>query len=244
MLAGRLKRIIDDILLEYEEFNILSLLNEALQASAERAANIEQTYRARASGIREAALNIERSSRFNTIPDYVAQVLGNSDYAVGLPLNITNVLLRGYPDTMANSMASTEVQIYRDIARRLHSDLQVARNVMNNFNIETIDIPDEMIGIDILLSRNEFEADLIGYTARLRSFVTIFSDFTELTTGVREQPRLTYMSTSDPVIGVIVTAKTAWSIFKWFRRLLDLANKGAEFLGMAKTLQQSGGDLQ
>jgi hypothetical protein len=235
MLAGRLIRAARDILGEYSRFKIIDRLTLAASVSAQRTGGQNNAYTEQARQLRQWAQSVIDQSLIDKYPEDLRIFLDNSNYAAALPASIARVVLAGFPDDIRLGMSSSEVGLYAQLATILRSELSSLDAIANKLNIEQVSIPVDQVCLDIMIPRIIFADRIDNFIVILRRFIKIISYIIELTTGSESSPTLTYGSTSDPVTGVALVGAAAWGVLKFYKLMLEVAEKQFSLL---KTLRE------
>jgi hypothetical protein len=234
MLAGRLIRVITDILGEYSEFRIIEQLGAASTLSTQRAQLQIQQYTQQAQQLRQWAQTIIDQTKVGKYPDDIRKFLKDSNYSSALPESIARVVMYGFPDDKNLAISSSELGLYLQLANTLRSELGALVTAAHKFKIEEITIPPNEVSFDIIIPRGVFDERADGLFDILSRFTRIMSYFIELTTGSENSPTLTYTSTSDPVTGLAVFGAAAWAFLNFYKLILEVAEKQISLLKTVK----------
>jgi hypothetical protein len=208
-------------------------LNAAAALSAQRANPAH--YIQNAVQLRAWAQTVVEGSKIGKYPKYLIDFLNHGAYKSALPASIASVILNGFPDDPNLAMSSGEVNIYIQLANRLFSEFNMLLAVGEKLHIEQIEIPEDKIGLDIVIPREIFNNDANSFAVIQGRFINLMSRVSELTTGSTQSPTLTYISTSDPVTGVAMVAGAAWAFLNGYKLLLDVVDK---HLSLYKTIKE------
>lgn len=226
MLANRLVTIAKDLVNEYRRFNIVELLDKAAGVSNSRASVNDNQYSVSVTELRARADEIIKNSVFNTYPEDLLKILNESNFSSVLPTRIANIIRGGFRDVNKNSaISSAEVSLHATEVREtlpiIHGFLQFAAR----FHINSYEIPEGRIGVDLRLPRSAFNNELASFSNALTRFDRFFQAIIELTTGTREDVTIVYLSSTDPVTAVAFVAATVVGVFKIYKSLLEVTEK-------------------
>jgi len=237
MLSGRLIRVARDVLEDYSHFGVIERLNAASVLSAQRTNPAH--YIQNAVQLRAWAQTVIKGSKIEKYPKYLIDFLNHGAYKSALPASIASVILNGFPDDPNLAMSSGEVNLYIQLANRLSGEFNMLLAVGEKLHIEQIEIPEDRLGLDIVTPRESFDNDAARFIEIQGIFVDLMSCVNEMTTGSKEAPTLTYISTSDPVTGVAVVCAAAWAILNGYKLLLEVVEKSLSLHNTIKELRAS-----
>jgi hypothetical protein len=224
MLAGRIIQIAKDILQDYQEFGVIERLQRAANVSTNRNSR-PQEYPPNAQELREWAQHVIKTNKIDRYPAYVHDIVYKSGFKAALPHSLAKVIYNGFPSDPNMAISSGELNIYIALAQKMDRELHTIASLEGQFGIEPISIPENEIGLDIIIPRDAFDNDVEKFSQIQHRFISIIANLNELTTGYRQAPTLTYTSTSDPVTGVAVIAGTAWAVLNGAKLLLEVVEK-------------------
>jgi hypothetical protein len=236
MLAGRLVRIARDILDEYAKFAITQKLEEAHRASTQRGG---PHYIQLVRDLRTWGQTVLATTKFANYPDDLQILLKESKYATALPSSIAQLVMTGFPDDPSRAIQSSEVGFYTSLVNTTHAELSAFLVAATKFNAQEILVPENEISLDLLIPRPVFENETATYLEILSRFSRIMSYLIELTTGSARAPTLTYTSTSDPVTGFAMVCGAAWAFLKFYKLLLEVAEKQLSLIKTIKDFRAS-----
>jgi hypothetical protein len=156
MQASRLVRIAKDILDEYRKFGIIQLLNEASQLSAQRGAQNDSQYNQNRQNLINRARKVVDETHLRLYPEEIQQVLDSSTYANALPDRLARIIVSGFPAEKDSAITSAELNTARSLAERGSGELQALVNAANNFHIDNVDIPKDMVSLDVIPPTQKF----------------------------------------------------------------------------------------
>lgn len=201
MLIERIMEAVNLILKECSDFKVVELLNKSISLASQRGQIHENQYRQTAKEIRDHARSVIEHSKVHHYTTDISKLLNKSQYSAALPPNVAGVILGGFPDIQANGLSSTEVRFYLEMVQNLIADFSTLQKFTEKMSIGKIELPDNEIGIEILLPRILLNNTAKNYVSYLDNFVNVIEHYIELSTGSRISPTLTYTSSSDPVTG-------------------------------------------
>jgi hypothetical protein len=242
MLAGRLAHLVDDVRQEFARFQLIALLQQGVNLSGQRAHMADPNYAVEARNIRDRAQQILDQSIIDQYPTEIREFIINSRYFSVLPKELARILMLGFPDNKTSAISSNELQIYLNAAANMMKDLDNLHAAFDRFGVTYIEIPETRVGLDLIIPRNVFGNEAFAYLESLAPFLNIAEYFTELTTGSKEPPTLVYTSTTDPVTGIALVATAAWGFLKFYKLLLDVADKQISLNKTIRTMRESGLD--
>lgn len=240
MLAGRLARLARDVLREYSELGVQTLLQEAQGLAAERGSLQLSAYRQRAQQLRAKAQRIIDESIIEQYPNDLRQFLISSRYRSGMPANIANIITHGFPDDPNLAISSGELNVYIQATNVILSELGALSIASEKFSIEEISIPADNIGIDVGIPRNQYENKAEYVFDKFIEFSKVMSYYVEFSSGSSDPPSLIYISTTDPVTGFAIVASAAWGFLNLYKLILEIAEKQLGLLRTIKELRTSG----
>jgi len=240
MLSSRLVAVAEDILSEYKRFAILDVLKNASNISVNRNTMNDQQYLQQVTALKTAAGEIIAGTIFLTYPEDLLAPLQQSEFRSVLPARVAQVIIGGFPDrSRTSAISSAELNVHlADVENALgviRGFLEFARR----FGIERYQIPEGKIGIDVRLPRSIFNNELSGFREKLGEFDRFLKIVNELNTGSREDNKILYISTSEPVTTLIFAAGVAWSVLKLYKLILEIAEKQLNLIKAIRDLRGS-----
>jgi len=112
--------------------------------------------------------------------------------------------------------------------------------MLDRLGIRKIVVPDDNLSLDVAVPRTAFSDSATEYIDTLRPFVSVMTNFIELASGSRTSPLLVYASTTDPTTGLALIPLAAWGVLKFYKLLLEIAEKQISLIKSIKTLRESG----
>jgi len=239
MLAERLSRIVSDVLKEFESSQIIKILEEALEVATERSNFPDYEYASRARNLRERAQQVIDGSLIQAYPRERRAYIEASDFADGMPPVMARTVLHGLPDRKADGMSAAELKIALDRARSVLNQLSVFSSHFRRFKIGHIAVAEGRFALDVNLPRRVFANDSREYLRKLEPFINVMTCFTELVSGANAAPFLVYVSTTDPEIGLELSAGAAWGVLSLYGLLLGCIEKTVPLVTSLKTMRDS-----
>ncbi|HUK60221.1 MAG TPA: hypothetical protein VLV50_13405 [Stellaceae bacterium] len=238
MHASRLVRVAKDIFKEYADFQILGMLQEASNLSAQRSGLNDPQYIERARLLRSRAQSAIQSTKLNQYPRGIRELLEESAYMQALPERLANVVLHGFPDDKTQAISSSELQIYVQLANRAAAELSALISAASQFHLVDITIPEGNVGLDVTIPREVFDNRADEYTRILSAFVEVAAYFNELATGSAEPPRLIFTATTDPVVALGLWGVAAYGVLKLYKLILEVAEKQISLCQTLRSLRE------
>lgn len=100
-------------------------------------------------------------------------------------------------------------------------------------------VPCASTSLDVIIPRSVFGERADKFIDIVARFVKIMSYIIELTTGSEASPTLTYTSTSDPVTGLAMVGVAAWGFLRFYKLVLEVAEKQITLLKTVKEFRGS-----
>jgi hypothetical protein len=244
MLAGRLIRAAKDILGEYHHFTIDDKLNEASNLSARRGQMPDLEYINQARNLRQWAKSVIDQTKIEKYPSDLLTFLKESQYSSALPERIARIVSQSFPDDKNRAILSPELNLYIQLVRNLLTELSALVTAGQKLNIDEVDIPLDAISLDVIIPRNVFHDKADEFVEALSKFIRIMSYLTELTTGSKDAPTVTYTSASVIVTGLALGYSAAWSFLKLYKLFLEVVEKHLTILKTIKDLRSASLDIK
>jgi hypothetical protein len=238
MHASRLVRVARDILNEYENLKLITLLREAATFAQQRPSMNDSGYATGARQFRERANSVISASRFRMYPIELRDLLSKSAYAPALPERLAAIVRDGFPDDKNAAISSAELNMAAAFAERTAHELGLLTSAAAKFGVEEIHIPEGMISLDVLLPRGSFDDRAKAFVEKLATFVSALSYFDECATGSAGAPRLIYCSTTDPITAIGCAAGAVYGFLQLYKLLLEVAEKQLSMLTALKELRK------
>ena len=248
MDTGRLVAVIDRLIAEDEKLSIQTHLQGVLTSLANLASNpadpsTQLNAKTAFDVLKEAVshLSYENDPTFGT---YVHALKGTKFFSLSL---LTEVLQAMADNSMTPAVA-------RDLVQTLFSERQAFLEFLRTFNvaarglsISADEIHEGESQIGFRIPREIFGNELKGWTAELNELRSIIRPFSELATGGAEPIQIGEISTTDPIIFLLLNPVTvamiaksvSWSLDQW-KKIEEIRKLRAE---TAKISETSGGAL-
>jgi len=225
MLAGRLIRAAKDIVGEYSRFTISEKLKEALSLSTGRGQMNDQQYINHARQLRQWAQAVMEQTKIEMYPSDLLTFLKDSQYSEALPQRVATVVLQSFPDDKNRAILSPELSLYIQQVNNLQHELGALVTAGQKLNVDEVEIPPDAFSLDIIIPRSVFNDRANEFVEVLEKFIRIMSYLTEMTTGSREYPTVTYTSASVIVTGLALGYGAAWTFLKFYKLILEVVEK-------------------
>jgi hypothetical protein len=234
MLAGRLIRVAKDILGEYSQFQIIEQLTAASNLSSRRGQPQPQ-YVQQARSLRDWARKVMNETKIEKYPQDILKFIKESKYSSALPEHLARLVMNGLPDDPNIATASSEFNLYVQLAASLRSELGALVTAADKLNLDEIKIPENQVSFDIIIPRAVFGERADSFIDVLSRFTRIMSYLIEFTTGSEGSPTITYTSTSDLVTGLAVVGGAAWAFLRFYKLALEVVEK---HISLSRTLKE------
>jgi hypothetical protein len=244
MLAGRLIRAANDIISEYSRFTIDDKLTQASNLSVSRAQMNDQDYITQARQLRQWAQSVIDQTKIEKYPSDLLTFLKKSEYSSALPERIATIVSQSFPDDKRRAILSPELTLYTEQVKNLRNQLGALVTAGRKLNVKEIEIPPDTISLDVIMPRNVFHDKADEFVEALSKFISIMSYLTELTTGSKDSPAVTYTSASDIVTGLALGYGAAWSFLKLYKLLLEVVEKHLTILKTIRDLRAASLDTK
>ncbi|MFK5596607.1 hypothetical protein ACFZ8E_06330 [Methylobacterium sp. HMF5984] len=243
MLASKLFDVANDIKLEADRNNLITLLQQARNLSATRGSMSENNYRSEAQKLRSAARDILEHNIFNDYPKDVFLKLRSSDISALLPDRIANLILSAIPAVnMSQAAASSEFDIYINEASNIYNQVSGFLVFSDSIGIERYELQSSTSSLELELPRSGFDNELTPLAGKLVLFDRFFKSMGELSTGTRSAPSIVYISTTDPAFFMEWLPIAVGAVLAVYTPLLDAAERTVNVLKTIKDLLGVGAD--
>jgi hypothetical protein len=145
--------------------------------------------------------------------------------------------LQSFPDDKNRAILSPELNLYIQQVHDLRNELGALVTAGQKLNIEEVEIPPDTISLDVIMPRSVFHDKADEFVEALSKFISIMSYLTEITTGTKESPAVTYTSASVIVTGLALKYGVAWCFLKLYKLFLEVVEKHLTILKTIKDLR-------
>lgn len=239
MLAERLVKIASTIVFEYKKFGIIALMSKAASLSAERPSLKEAAFAATAIDIRKSAERIRTETIIRSYPSSLSKLLSESEFGVYLPASIASMLIAGFPDAKSGAMSSGEVNMYIDGAKKLIVSLDNLITFSHSLHVKPSTIQNDVVAIDFIVTRNMIDNGLVGFSSKIRRFADWVQCIDEIVSGLRKDPEIFSISTTDPMITIAAVPATAMSLLYMYKFALEIAEKNLNITKLVRDLKKT-----
>lgn len=239
MLAGQLVFVAKTILNEYDEFKIIILLQKAHKLSAERASLSNSAYEEQSKSIISQCNSVIHDTLIPKLPSEISTNLIDSDISAFLPHKIAEMLIAGFPRQKEGAISSGEISMYINGANEFTNSLRGLVGLASKLNVEHYSKPDNAIGLNLIIPRSIINNGLIELGHKLKNHGEFLSYINELCSGNHEDPKISYISTTEPTFCIEYPTVTVAAILYAYKLFLEIAEKQLNLIKTIKDLRKS-----
>lgn len=233
-------RIAEDIQREFQQFDLINFLNEAVRLASERP-NLNPTqYRDRSAQLKKRAQTVISDTIFRTYPLDLMTLISQSEFSSVLPANLAKVVISGFPENKEAAISSAELQMYLNQAQSTLGQVVGFLTFARRLGVAPYNLPEGFVSLDLKIPRAIFNSHVGSFLSKTDVFNEFMRSVTEFVTGSRDEIELVYISTSDPVLSCAVIPAAAWAILYFYKLLLEVAEKQINVFKAVNDLRTSG----
>lgn len=242
MLAGQLLSIAEDLSEDYDNFEILGLIQDAISLSQHRPQLQESEYRRSAAELTTRAQYILSNSITSTYPIEEKRLLNKGGFSQSLPENIARIIIAGFQGRKKEGATSSgELQMYFEEANAFYNSMNNLVRSAKSFGIESYHPPEGMTTLNVRIPDFVYGRNLGDLPSRIKRIDGFVSIIEELLTGSRSPHEILSAATSDLIITISLGWGTVAGILVAYERLLAVAEKHLTVMKLLKDLRQAGG---
>ena len=241
MLAGQLLSLAEDMIADYERFNILATLNAAVSLAEDRPRLGRKEFEERARKIKMVAQAMLDETAIRSYPLALKEVLKRSNNSHSLPDAIAMILLTGVrEDSPERMISSAELKMHLDHANAFYVSMHNLINASRSFGIETYKPPEGKVPLQIRMPDLVYGRELAKLPSKLSRADAFVGVMEELATGRRTPHKILWASTTDLVISIPLDWAAVAAILLAYERLLVLAEKHLNLVKLMRELRNVG----